>query len=370
MNTPFNGLGMNLGNLSRLSKAQTRSICMENITGEKGQGGRPTEGTGKACARDLGPGWKVSPSVIIKAGETITLADIKGSGAIQHIWITGGFGREFILRMYWDDQDVPSVEAPLQDFFASPWKQEGWEINCVPETIAPLINSLPVSVNPKNAFNCYWEMPFRKRALITLENRHPSKDRVCYYQIDYTLTDVPEDCAYFHAQFRRTNPLPYKDVYTIIDGIKGRGQYVGTSMGWQPNNNGWWGEGEIKFYMDCDTDFPTICGTGTEDYFCGAWNWDIGGQYTNYSTPYAGMQIIKPDGTYRSQTRFQMYRWHIMDPIRFEQDLKVTIQALAWREGGRYLPMRDDICSTAFWYQTLPAAPFPKLGSVDELEII
>ncbi len=368
MNT-FNGLGMHLGNLSRLSTAKSRSISMENPTGDPGRGGMATAGTGAACARDLGQGWKVSPSVNLKPGETITLADIVGSGAIQHIWITGSVGREMILRLFWDDQEIPSVEAPLQDFFASPWKQEHGEINCCAETMAPVFSSQAVCVNPKNAFNCYWEMPFRKRARITLENRHPTKSRVCYFQIDYALTDVPADCAYFHAQFRRTNPLPEKEPYTIVDGIRGRGHYVGTSMGWQPNQSGWWGEGEIKFFMDGDGAHPTICGTGTEDYFCGAWNWDIGGQYTPYATPYAGMQIIRPDGTYRSQTRFQLYRWHIMDPIRFERDLRVTIQALGWREGGRYLPLKDDICSTAFWYQTLPTAPFPKLGTVDELEV-
>lgn len=366
----FNGLGMNIGNLSRLSNAQTRSISMENRTGEKGKAGMATEGTGKGCARDLGQGWKVSPSTMIQPGETHTMAEIEGSGAIQHIWIAGSIGRELILRMYWDDQEQPSVEVPLQDFFGAPWKYEGWEANCVPENNAPLISSLAVCVNPKNGFNCYWEMPFRKKARLTLENRHPSKDRVCYYQIDYTLTEVPEDCAYFHASFRRTNPLPYGEEFTIVDGIKGRGQYVGTAMGWQPNNRGWWGEGEIKFFIDGDGDFPTICGTGTEDYFCGAWNWDINGQYTPYSTPYSGMWIDKSDAAYRTQNRFSLYRWHVTDPIRFEEDLRIQIQAIGWREGGRYLPLQDDICATSFWYQTLPTAPFIELGSVEDLEVI
>jgi hypothetical protein len=194
---------------------------------------------------------------------------------------------------------------------------------------------------------------------------------VLYYQINYTLTDVPEDCAYFHAQFRRTNPLPYGEVYTILDGIRGQGHYVGTYMAWQVNNTGWWGEGEIKFYLDGDGEFPTICGTGTEDYFCGSYNFDIGGQYCEFTTPYSGLcQVIRPDGTYQSQQRFGMYRWHIMDPVRFEQDLRVTIQALGWRSGGRYLPLQDDIASVAFWYQTLPTAPFPALPDKDYLEVI
>jgi hypothetical protein len=187
------------------------------------------------------------------------------------------------------------------------------------------------------------------------------------------LTDVPEECAYFHAQFRRTNPLPYKDVYTILDNVKGKGHYVGTYMAWGLNNNRWWGEGEIKFYMDGDKEFPTICGTGTEDYFCGSYNFENKEtkQYQEYNTPYAGVpQVVRPDGLYVANTRFGMYRWHIMDPIRFEENMRVTIQALGWRSGGRYLPLQDDIASVAFWYQTLPHVKFSELPDKDYLEII
>ncbi|MBR5025608.1 MAG: DUF2961 domain-containing protein [Victivallales bacterium] len=358
----FNGLGMNLGNLSRISNAKTRSICAENFTGEKGKAGMAVHGTGENCARELGQGWKVSPSVRIAAHETFTMADIEGQGAIQQIWLTpsGRSWRFFILRIYWDDQEQPSVECPVGDFFGMGWGQYAQ------------ISSLPVCVNPGSAFNCYWEMPFRKRCRMTMENIS-NEDMTLYYQVNYTLTDVPEDCAYFHAQFRRVNPLPYKDVYTILDGVKGRGQYVGTVLCWGVNNCGWWGEGEIKFYMDGDGEFPTICGTGTEDYFCGSYNFENREthQYQPFTTPYAGLhQVIRPDGVYRSQQRFGLYRWHIMDPIRFEQDLKVTIQALGWREGGRYLPLQDDIASVAFWYQTLPTAPFTALPTKDALEVI
>jgi hypothetical protein len=190
------------------------------------------------------------------------------------------------------------------------------------------------------------------------------------------LTDVPDDAAYFHAQFRRVNPLPYRSVYAIVDGIKGWGHYVGTYMAWGVNNNNWWGEGEIKFFLDGDKDFPTICGTGTEDYFCGSYDFDTKRpdgtvQYTEHTTPYSGLaQVIRGDGHYDVEQRFGLYRWHIMDPIRFEKDLKVTIQALGWRSGGRYLPLQDDISSVAFWYQQEPHAPFPKLPDKDYLEII
>lgn len=197
------------------------------------------------------------------------------------------------------------------------------------------------------------------------------EDTVLYYQIDYSLTEVPDDAAYFHAQWRRSNPLPYKEDHVILDGVKGKGHYVGTYLAWQVNSNNWWGEGEVKFYMDGDGEFPTICGTGTEDYFGGAWNWDMNKQYNTYSTPYLGMhQVIKPDGLYRANQRFGMYRWHVMDPIRFEQDLRVTIQALGWRSHRRYLPLKDDISSTAFWYQTEPHVPQPSLGTKDDLEVV
>jgi hypothetical protein len=356
----FNGLGLHLGNISRLSSAKTRSISPENFTGEKGKAGMATEGTGANCARELGQGWKISPSVQIEPGETFTMADIEGMGAIQQMWLTPtGNWRYSILRIYWDDQETPSVECPVGDFFCMGWGQ-----------FAP-VNSQAVCVNPGSAFNCYWEMPFRKRCRMTLTNIADEGMRL-YYQVNYTLTDVPEDAAYFHAQFRRVNPLPYKDVYTIVDGIKGAGQYVGTYMAWGVNNTGWWGEGEIKFYMDGDGEFPTICGTGTEDYFCGSYNFENKAtrQYQEFSTPYAGLpQVIRPDGVYNSQQRFGLYRWHIMDPIRFEQDLKVTIQALGWRSGHRYLPLQDDIASVAYWYQTIPAAPFPELPDRDYLEV-
>jgi hypothetical protein len=365
--TSFDGLGMHLGNLSRLSSAVTRSISAENFTGAKGAGGMATEGTGADAARELGQGWKVSPSIRIGGYETITIAEIEGPGAIQHIWLTvhPRHWRHLVLRMYWDGEEMPSVETPIGDFFAN-----GWCERCN-------ISSLPVAVNPAGGFNCYWEMPFRKSARITVENLRPDPaESALYYQITYTLTEIPADRAYFHAQWRRSNPLPYQTDHVLLDGIKGAGHYVGTYIAWGVNNNGWWGEGEIKFFMDGDGQWPTICGTGTEDYFGGAWNFEHPkGEYGVFSTPFLGMpQVIKPDGLYRAQQRFGLYRWHVQDPIRFQEDLRVTIQALGWRaqlEGkSRYLPLQDDIASTAFWYQAEPHAPFPALPGPNDLEVI
>ena len=355
----YNGLDNHLSSLYRLSNATTLSISPENPTGERGKGGAATEGTGARAARDLGKGWKISPSVDIAAGATYTVAEIKGSGAIQHIWMTPtGTWRFSILRMYWDDEKDPSVEVPLGDFFGMGWGKYA------------RISSLAVCVNPGSAFNSYWPMPFRHKAKVTLQNLD-EKAMTLFYQVDYALSPVPADAAYFHAQFRRVNPLPYQQVYTIVDGIRGKGQYVGTYMAWGVHSNGWWGEGEIKFYMDGDGEFPTINGTGTEDYFNGSYDFENPEkhQYEEFTSPYSGLvQVLKPDGLYQSQQRFGLYRWHIPDPIRFASDLRVTIQALGWRSGGRYLPLTDDISSIAFWYQTEPHAAFPKLPAKDQLE--
>ncbi len=363
----YNGLEGGMSNLFRLSDAQTRSISPENFTGEKGKGGASVDGAAKRNARDLGQGWKVSPYVKIASKKTFVMAEISGAGAIQHIWMTPtGKWRYSILRFYWDDETTPSVEVPVGDFFCMGWQQYAH------------VNSLAVAVNPGSAFNCYWTMPFRKKCRITMENID-DEPMTLFYQIDYTLTDVPDDAAYFHAQFRRVNPLPYKQVYTLIDHIQGKGQYVGTYIAYGSKNNGWWGEGEIKFFMDGDKDFPTICGTGTEDYFCGSYDFDThkksaSGEevtdYTEFSTAYSGLpQVIRGDGHYQVEQRFGLYRWHINDPIRFNNDLKVTIQALGWRGDGRYLPLQDDIASVVYWYQTEPHGLFPALPGKDDLEI-
>jgi hypothetical protein len=365
----FDGLDMNMGNLSRLSDAKTRSISPENFTGEKGKGGMadPVKSKGQRNvanaaneARDLGIGWKVNPFIIINPGETFTIAEMEGPGAIQHIWMTPTGNWQFsIIRFYWDDEETPSIESPIGAFFGMGWNQFA------------TLNSLAVTVNPGSAFNCYWKMPFRKKCKITVENINKDEPMRLYYQVDYTLTSIGSDEAYFHAQYRRSNPNK-GSLHTILDGVKGKGHYVGTYMAVGVNNNGWWGEGEIKFFLDGDRDFATIVGTGTEDYFCGSYNFEnkTTHQYQEFSTAYAGLhQVIRPDGLYLSQQRFGMYRWHILDPIRFESELKVTIQDLGWRQGGRYLPQSSDIITVAYWYQREPHEKFPKFPAKDEIEI-
>lgn len=359
----WNGLDLNMGTLYRLSDAKSRSITPENPTGQPGAGAmcELENGSARAAARDLGKGWKVNPYIVLQPGETAVLADMDGPGCIRHIWMAVcGTWRDQILRICWDGREAPSVECPVGDFFCEGWQE------------FHQVSTLAVCVNPGQGFNCYWSMPFRKHCRMTLENRGEEPLEV-YYQVDYVLTQIEDDAAYFHAQFRRVNPLPYKEVYTILDGVRGRGHYVGTYLAWGSNSGGWWGEGEVKFYLDGDGEYPTICGTGTEDYFGGSHDFEdqhSRDRYVPFTTPYGGFYEVRRDTLYKSQMRFGMYRFHIPDPIRFERELRVTVQALGWRSGWRYLPLQDDIASVAFWYQTGEAAPFPPLPDRDALEVI
>jgi hypothetical protein len=344
---------IDLNNIFLKRDAESRSLSAENPTGAKGQGAR-AEPRGEGPARELGQGWKVRPCLTLAAGETVTLMDHNGPGVIRHMWFTFSerFYRDIILRIYWDTEEAPSVEAPLGDFCCNSW-------NCRQNILA-----LPINVNPSGGMNVYFPLPFRKHARITVENDSPNVLEGFFYTINYTLEPVPDDALYFHACWRRSNPLSYQKEYVILDGVKGQGQYVGTFIAWQQNNAGWWGEGEIKMYMDGDLDFPTICGTGTEDYFGGAWCFG-----EDFSAPYLGFrQASKNSG--EVGTRMTLYRFHIHDPVFFRQDLKVTIQALGWRSQGRFLPLQDDLSSVAYWYQTEPHAAFPPLPDRNAREII
>ena len=364
---PFNGLNLNMGNLYRVSKAKSRSISPENLTGEVGKGGMATleNGTAAKAASELGQGWKVNPCIFIEPGETFTLAKIEGEGAIQHIWMTpAGNYRKMIFRIYWDHETIPSVEAPVGDFFASGWGSGN----------EPRIQSLAICVNPASGLNSYWMMPFRKKCKITMENIDSNRVRL-FYQIDYTLTDIPDDAAYFHARFNMARPVPIKGEYTIVDKIKGHGQYVGTYLAHGAYRYKWWGEGEFKFYIDGDTKFPTICGTGEEDYFCGSYGYEEIihenkiATYGTFSSPYTGFYYFTCDSSVSYATAVGQYRWHINDPIRFENELKITVQCLGWKEGGLYKILEDDLFSVAYWYQNEPHHPYPPLPDKEKLVV-
>ena len=359
----FEGMGNNLSSLPCLRNGKTRSINWENRKGEKGKGGM--------AASDLGIGRKGSPCIpSIKAGETATLAEIEGPAVVQHIWITVTDRisnrdcfvlRDLVLRIYWDEEEEPSVESPLGDFF------------CCGFGASYPVNSMPISVNPTRGFNSYFPMPFGKKARITVENQCDEDLPAFFYQIDYCIQDkLPDNIGYFHSQWRRQKLTRKGEDYILVDGIIGKGHYVGTYLALTTLERYWYGEGEMKFYIDGDKEFPTICGTGTEDYFGGAWSFatqENGKTVENtYCTPFLGYPYYSNRDTLihhdfhndDQMPQRSFYRWHIMDPILFEEDLKVAIQQIGVYHGGLF-ERQDDVASVAYWYQSEPHQTFKKL---------
>ena len=350
-----------MSSLPLVNGGRSRAVTGENPRGEKGAGGKE--------ASNLGPSRKGRPCCpLVKAGETVTLCDIEGPGVIQHIWMTAPGKtndqnpfvlRDLIFRIYWDGEETPSVECPLGDFFCLGFGQ-GYHVN-----------SLPIAVNPNRGMNCYFAMPFHKSARVTVENQNELDITALFYQFDYTLyDDLPKNTATFHAQWRRQNLTEKGKDYVILDGVEGQGQYVGTFLCLSALERYWWGEGEVKFYLDGDVDYPTICGTGTEDYFGGAWSFASYPQgkcvETTYQTPFLGYPYYSvKDGTvenpYHDDSCPPMrsfYRFHIMDPIRFSQNLKVTIQQIGVSHRGLF-ERQDDVSTVAYWYQLEPHKAFP-----------
>ncbi len=352
--------------LMNFSNARTRVITAENVYGEPGRGGMAEVSDipqpevarigqlweNNRCARELGQKWKVRPCITLAPGSVNTLMDVDGPGCIRHIWITvnGKYLRDLVLRMYWNGESVPSVEVPVGDFFCNACKH------------TTEVRAIPISVNPTNGMNCYFPMPFATHARITIENLAEEEVKGVYYAISFEELDAPVGDCCFHARFNRTNPLVCGDDYVILDDVEGRGNFAGCYLTWQQNNDGWWGEGEVKMFIDGDTEFPTVCGTGTEDYFGGAWCFQ-----KTFSSPFLGYPF---GGENRTGARHSLYRFHLLDPVRFREKLKVTIQAIGWRSDGRYLPLQDDISSVAYFYQSEPHKPFPALPDRNGLEII
>ena len=336
-------MSLGLENIARLKKVETRSISPENPTGEKGGGAHEDPG-GEGPATQLGKGWKVRPWIPLPAGSTTELAVMEGPGTIQHIWLTvdSRAYRGCVLRFYWDDEATPSIEVPLGDFFAN---GHGIRTN---------IDSIPVSVNPSGGFNSYWPMPFRKSCRITIENGLSTDIPHLYYQVTWEKGPVADDAAYLHAQWRRSTTLREHPEHILLDGVAGQGHYVGTYIAWTQLSDGWWGEGEVKFFIDGDDEYPTICGTGTEDYFGGAWCFGA-----TFSGPFLGYPLHEKEGG--KVPKHGLYRWHLPDPVRFHEGLRVTIQALGWYPEWIFQPLADDIASVAYWYQAEPHGAFPEM---------
>ena len=352
-----------LDKLFEIKNVQSRSISAENPQGQPGAGGKG--------ASNLGVGRKGRPQITLPHGEPTILADIEGPGIIRHFWFTVGLHtqhqdfvlRNLVLRMYWDDESSPSVEVPLGDFF------------CCGFGAASEVSSIPITVAPQGGYNSYWELPFKKHARITITNDHVDDVKGFYYTINYSLGDeLPVDCGYFHAQWRRSNVVKPGQDHVILDGVKGRGLYVGTYLALAALGRYWWGEGEMKFFLDGDTTWPTICGTGIEDYFGGAWcywkmddndvtDFSIG----TYSTPFLGYHYHSNVANRKIANYAQegipchgLYRWHLKDPIRFNEALKVTVQDIG-HDDHELFERSDDISSVAYWYQVESHQVFPKL---------
>ena len=347
--------------LTMPSSGRSRCVNAENPTGGKGRAAMATSA--------LGPSRKGSPCIqTIAAGQSVTLMDVDGPGVIRHIWMTvtdrtsptgPDVLRNLILECYWDGEDTPSVACPVGDFF------------CCGHAQSCRVNSIPVMVNPNRGFNCYWAMPF-ERARIVLRNDHNEDVPAFFYQIDYTAYDeLPQDMMRFHAQWRRERLTESGRDYVILDGVRGHGAYVGTYLALTALESRWWGEGEVKMYIDGDDEYPTWCSTGTEDYFGGAWSFaafDEAGHMREqtYTGPYMGFpfysqRLVGRESDYwdvATPVMRGLYRWHIPDPIYFEHDLRVELQQIGVDESGLF-ERSDDVASVAYWYQGEPHAPFP-----------
>ena len=312
----------------------SRSISFENPTGAPGEGGK--------AASNLGPTRKGAPQRSIKPGETVQLCDIQRPGTIRHIWITTRrepvVQRACVIRAYWDGQQDPSIECPIGDLFGFAHGK-----------IMPYASAVH-SVGPTGGRNIWLPMPFAKRARFTFVNEG-SKPVPLYYQIDYTVGDQhPQDVGRLHVLFRRENPTTLKKDFELLPERKNKGRFIGSIMGIRNlHPKQWWGEGEIKVFMAGDTDFPTICGTGSEDYVGLAW----GIQQTPFL--YNGCSL-------NEKNFVSMYRWHLPDPIAWRKQARITIQQIAYK--GGLVETQDDWSCATFWYEPVPSAPLPKIPDV------
>lgn len=328
---------------------QTRAVSFENPDGRPGGGGR--------ARGPLGVGRKGAPARMIAPGETVELADIAGPGMLRHVWLATydvpDTMRGTILRIYWDEQPYPGVEAPLGDFFG------------FAHGASPAYASAVHSVGGRLALNIWLPMPFAARARVTLTNEVGVAIPV-FYQIDYTLGDEvdPAD-GYLHAAFRRETRTRKGEDFEILPLRRGRGRYLGAVLGVRPTDGNWWGEGEAKIYLDGDAEFPTIAGTGAEDYVCLSW-----GLQPN-AFPLHGANMITGGRTDTGPV--SMYRWHLADPVIWQESIRVTIQQIGLAVTRERLPRslqqyfeslverEDDWSACAFWYESLPSAPLPPL---------
>jgi len=312
----------------------SRSISFENPTGAPGAGGK--------AASNLGPGRKGAPARTIKPGETVQLCDIEGPGTVRHIWMTterrSAIQRACVIRAYWDGQEHPSIECPIGDLF-------GFAHGRI-----TAYQSAVHSVGPTGGRNLWLPMPFTTRARFTFTNEG-DRPVPLYYQITYTLGDKhPKDVGRLHVLFRRENPTKEKQDFALLPRRNQKGRFIGSIIGVRNlHPDQWWGEGEIKVYMDGDTDFPTIVGTGSEDYVGLAWGIQL--------APFLYNGCSLNDKNFVS-----MYRWHLPDPIAWRQHCRITIQQIAYKKG--LVETSDDWSCATFWYEPVPGEKLPAMQDV------
>ncbi len=308
-------------------------------------------------ASSSAPNWKNGNGDArpIPPGGKLTLAELTGPGRIVHIWFTIAdserfYGKKLVLRMYWDGEPTPSVEAPVNDFFC---EGHGMDVT---------VDSLPFRVTSNGrGRNCYFPMPFAKSARIEVTNEGKESCRAFYYYIDWQkLDELPNDTAYFHAKYRQEYPCKAGEDYLILD-AKGRGHYVGCNLSVRTDEPGWWGEGDDFFYIDGETE-PSLRGTGSEDYFCDGWG------LRKQDGLFYGCPIMEGDGYNKRTTA---YRFHLTDPVPFTKSLEVTIEHKGARKQpdghwNGFLERADDFSSVAYWYQIEPHKDFAPLPSAEE----
>ncbi|RKX34412.1 MAG: DUF2961 domain-containing protein [Verrucomicrobia bacterium] len=367
------------------NKVQSRWISLENKTGEKGAGGKANFGRkGSACTN-------------LAAGETLVLADLKGSGTIRRIWITiserdAQATRGLKIEMFWDGASRPAAQGPIGDFFChSQGRMLRFENACFSSPEA-------------RTFNCTIPMPFKESAKLQLVNES-EKEITVFFDINCTLDEIHDgQMLYFHSYWRRENPTKTREDMAILPKISGKGRFLGCNLGVKINeqmNNFWWGEGEVKAYLDGDDEYPTLCGTGTEDYIGTGWGQGLfvnRFQGNHFIDAEDGKQV--DDSTFAKAYGF--YRFHIPDPVYFYEDIKVVIQVMGGAyysallecmdknpgiklmkagDGTRYytreelearpehaevLERFDDYTATAYWYMDKPQNELPEIADVSE----
>jgi hypothetical protein len=291
----------------------------------------------------------------MQPGQTLTVADIKGSGRFTHIWFTIAADdpdhlRAMVLRMYWDDAKLPAVECPIGDFFV---QGPGHYVEFA---------SAPIAVGGSMALNSYWPMPFNRHAVVTVTNESSKRVGALYYNLDYRLEKHPQrNIRYFHTQYRNYFPAPVGKPLTICE-TKGAGHFVGTVVTVMANSDGWWGEGNDNWYVDGVTK-PTISGTGSEDYFCGAW--DFG---HTFQLPYNGVTYYDNEkfGGEKRGIQNTVYRWHIQDPVPFTKSLLFTLEhgSQGWDEDRK--PYTNNYTTLGLYYLDNPEGDGPPLGPYSE----